>query len=409
MNTARNIGVAIAAAFAITTSSQSSPTRYCSQTAQTLFSACTSQVTADSLVKKAACGNISDDSQREGCLDELRDTRDEGKDECKDQRDWRLEACDILGEDRYDPDLTAVALRRPKTPGAPNPYFPLQVGNRWEYLGGGERNTVEIVNETKLIEGVTCLVGRDLVFEDDELHEATDDWYRQAKDGRLVLRARRARTTNLRGRRPDAAGADQHGGSFKAGRARPSPASSSWRVPTWGMFTGGISPGQRRDVTVILTSTYSYGQNAELDQLVPQALVERFCKANCCGTRNFSLLEPGGLERKYYARGIGVILESSGRRIRSQLVDCSFDARCHNLRSREPMGEAPAGDSTLFPGQGRVPPDGLPPPITTERRVRPWTLPAPRSSSAQSAVHNERRRKRAVGEELAAGPGERGQ
>src|SRR4030095_5706080 len=151
MNTARNIGVVIAAAFAITTSSQSQPNRYCSQTAQTLFSACTAQVTADGLVKKAACGNISDALQRETCLDEMRDARDEGKEECKDQRDWRLEACEILGEDRYDPDLSPSLFDDPKHPANPNPYFPLHVGTPWEDLGGGERNTVEIVNETKII------------------------------------------------------------------------------------------------------------------------------------------------------------------------------------------------------------------------------------------------------------------
>jgi hypothetical protein len=38
-------------------------------------------------------------------------------------------------------------------------------------------NTVDIVNETKRIAGVTCLVFRDLVFEGGLIHEATDDWY----------------------------------------------------------------------------------------------------------------------------------------------------------------------------------------------------------------------------------------
>ena len=334
MNTARNIGVAIAAAFAITTSSQSQPNRYCSQTAQTLFSACTSQVTADSLVKKAACGNISDDSQREGCLDELRDTRDEGKDECKDQRDWRLEACDILGEDRYDPDLTPSLFDDPRHPAHPNPYFPLQVGNRWEYLGGGERNTVEIVNETKLIEGVTCLVGRDLVFEDDELHEATDDWFCQAKDGTVWYFGEESKNYDtFEGDDPMRPELTSIGGSFKAGRAEAKPGIIFLASPHVGdVYLEEFSLANAEDVSVILTTTYSYGQNAELDQLVPRALVERFCKGDCVVTRNFSLLEPGGLERKYYARGIGVILEVEPEDgFVSQLVDCSFDARCHNL------------------------------------------------------------------------------
>jgi hypothetical protein len=53
-------------------------------------------------------------------------------------------------------------------------------------------------------------------------------------------------------------------------------------------------------------------------------------------TKNFSLLEPGVFARKYYARGVGVILEveidpDSGEVVTSQLVDCNFDARCAGL------------------------------------------------------------------------------
>jgi hypothetical protein len=56
------------------------------------------------------------------------------------------------------------------------------------------------------------------------------------------------------------------------------------------------------------------------------------CPGDCVVTRNFSLLEPGVIERKYYARGIGVFLEvkpGSGEVV--QLTGCNFDDRCASL------------------------------------------------------------------------------
>ena len=48
-------------------------------------------------------------------------------------------------------------------------------------------------------------------------------------------------------------------------------------------------------------------------------------------TKNSSLLEPGLFARKYYARGIGTILEVENVGDVVQLVNCNFDRRCANL------------------------------------------------------------------------------
>jgi hypothetical protein len=56
---------------------------------------------------------------------------------------------------------------------------------------------------------------------------------------------------------------------------------------------------------------------------------------DCIVTKNYSLLEPGDVAHKYYAKGIGVILEveftDDQVSATSQLVNCNFDARCQNL------------------------------------------------------------------------------
>jgi len=91
--------------------------------------------------------------------------------------------------------------------------------------------------------------------------------------------------------------------------------------------------GNAEDVTEILSINYSFGGNRELDRFVPRLLAERFCSHNdCIVTRNSSPLEPDQTTRKYYARGIGFIMEinpDTGEVL--QLVNCNFDSRCANL------------------------------------------------------------------------------
>ena len=85
------------------------------------------------------------------------------------------------------------------------------------------------------------------------------------------------------------------------------------------------------DVTEILSTTYSYGHDLVLDEGVPRVLAQRFCAGNCVVTKNYSLLEPGLFARKYYARGVGTILEVENTGEVVRLVNCNFDSRCANL------------------------------------------------------------------------------
>ena len=60
-----------------------------------------------------------------------------------------------------------------------NRYFPLTPGTTYVYEGAGERDTVEVTNKTKKIMGVTTTVVHDVVTVDGEVAEATFDWYAQ--------------------------------------------------------------------------------------------------------------------------------------------------------------------------------------------------------------------------------------
>ena len=121
-------------------------------------------------------------------------------------------------------------------------------------------------------------------------------------------------------------------GSFKAGRDGDKPGIIALASPKVGdVYLEEFSLGNAEDVTEILSTTYSYGHDPVLDEGVPGALAQRFCAGNCAVTKNYSLLEPGLFARKYYARGIGTILEVENTGEVVQLVNCNFDRRCANL------------------------------------------------------------------------------
>jgi hypothetical protein len=307
---------------------------FCSETAFTLYAACNADRTEEAAVQKAVCNNLAGAERRE-CFAARDEWLDEARALCPAQRDGRLSACKKLGEARYDPDFSPSRFDDPKSPSKPNPYFPMQVGNKWEFLGGDERNTVEVVDETKRMpSGVDCLVFRDLVFTNGELTEATDDWFVPAKDGTVWYCGEEV--TNLESfegdmpRRPELVSID---GSFKAGRDGAKAGIIFLGSPAQGdAYLEEFSLANAEDIAEVLTIKYSFGKSADLDRLVPKALAELLCHDDCVVTKNVSLLEPGIVERKYYARGIGVFLETTlDTNEVLQLVSCNVDPRCANL------------------------------------------------------------------------------
>jgi hypothetical protein len=309
--------------------------RFCSATARTLFQACGNGLKDDFFVAKAKCINISNKNERTECLIEAKAAREEGNQTCREQRDGRLAACELLGEGRYEPDFNPARFDDPKQPTNPNPYFPLTVGYTWEYAGGNELNKLEIRNETKLIDGVRCIVFRDQVFKNGQLVENTDDWYVPAKDGNTWYCGEEVKDLeSFEGDDPKLPELVKIDGSFKAGRDRDKPGLIFQASPKKGqVYLEEFSLGNAEDVTEILSATYKFGQDPELDQLVPRPLADLFCSAGLCVvTKNYSLLEPGIFARKYYAPGIGFFLEvKPDTQEAVRLVKCNFDSRCDAL------------------------------------------------------------------------------
>lgn len=308
----------------------------CSATASLLASACALEGGDDHLVARAKCLNVADARERAECQQQARTERGSKRSLCKAQFELRRAACKLLGEAGYDPAWEAgrfdADFRRLSNP---NPYFPLGIGQRWVFLGEGERNTVEVIDATKAIEGVTCIVVRDLVYADGKLKEATDDWYAAARDGSTWYCGEEVKDYEVfRGDRPRRPELVSHDGSFKHGVERDKAGVIMPAQPKVGqVYLEEFSLANAEDISQILSIDYRFGGGGTLDRFVPGELAQRLCgNGDCVVTKNWSLLEPGAYALKYYARGIGFFLEikpDEGTAI--QLVECNFDARCASL------------------------------------------------------------------------------
>lgn len=309
--------------------------KHCSATARALLRACESNAEEGYWMAVANCMNVSDGMLRPQCHAGARASRAKDEQLCEKQLTSRLADCRTLGEVRYDPAFDPAAFDEDfRNLTNPNRYFPLNIGNRREYRGGTETVMVEVLDETKLVAGVRCIVVRDIVTDGGRLIEATDDWFAHAKDGNVWYCGEEVKNFgSFKGddpKRPELVNID---GSFKAGRNSDKPGIIFQGSPKRGeVYREEFSLGNAEDVAEVLSTTYAYGNDRELDRFVPQPLAALLCSGECVVTRNFTPIEPGVIERKYYAPGIGFFLQvnpATGQVV--QLVSCNFDPRCGML------------------------------------------------------------------------------
>lgn len=311
---------------------------FCTATAEAQESSCGLEVRDDYFKARAICINVLDQDPREDCFEEATDDRRAGDRLCREQRVARRQLCAAIGEARYDPDFDPAKFDHDFTNlTSPNPYRPLGIGNHWQYVGGGETIDITVLDKTKRIAGVTCIEVLDRVVVDGQPVEDTLDWYGQRKNGTVDYCGEISRRfETFAGDDPQEAELVSIDGSWKAGRDGDLPGTHFQGTPTVGaVYRQEFSPGNAEDVARVLSTTYHYGSNPDLDTNVPQSLATLLCAAaDCVVTGEFTPIspEPETFERKYYARGIGlffVVHPTTGENI--QLVDCNVDPRCGSL------------------------------------------------------------------------------
>jgi hypothetical protein len=192
-----------------------------------------------------------------------------------------------------------------------NPWWPMRPGSRWIYRetdpeGTKQRVVVTVTTKTKLIaNGITARVVRDVVTEDGEPVEVTDDWYAQDRCGNVWYLGEATKDYE----NGKVVSTD---GSFEAGVDGAQPGVAMPANPRVGLrYRQEYYAGHAEDRAEIVSRT---------DRVeVPFGY---FKPGQVLTTRDLNPLQARILELKFYARGIGPVLAVgvSGGSDREELV-----------------------------------------------------------------------------------------
>jgi hypothetical protein len=174
-----------------------------------------------------------------------------------------------------------------------NPYFPLDPGTTFTYRGESEgtptRDVMTVTSDTKVILGVTTTVVRDQAYENGVLVEDTFDWYAQDKAGNVWYFGE------------DTKELDENGnvisteGSWEAGVNGAEPGIIMEANPKKGdKYQQEFAAGVAEDMAQVIGFEDSF-------------CVQYGCFENVLVTKEWSPLEKGVVENKYYAQSVGFI------------------------------------------------------------------------------------------------------
>ncbi len=306
----------------------------CNKTAYQMYQACRYDVQDDLKTIQASCTNLGDWNERWACLAEAKATSIEESQFCKEQLEARRDACEILGEVRYDPD----PLQNPEIsfvdpdevdPATANPYVSVVAGHTFVLRAGEEQEEIVVVHatdEVREIQGVPCRVVVDIALEQEVDEEdgsigyvpleVTDDWFAQDVSGNVYYCGELSRNYE------DGLLTDLDG-SFEAGRD---------------YAKGGLLVMAYPEIGLAHRQEFALGEAEDIIQYLdiaayPEEENERFpCadSAGCLMTYDFSPLDPEATEFKYYIAGVGFVLaeamedgELSGER---ETLECVGDS-----------------------------------------------------------------------------------
>ena len=197
--------------------------------------------------------------------------------------------------------LIAAALAfGPSSAHVDNPYYPLKPGTVMRYSGVKDgKPTTDVVTatrRTKLIAGVRCRVVLDKLYSRGKLIEDTQDWFAQDRGGTVWYFGEKTRELDRRGHTTSTEGSWEAG--VKGARqgvimpAHPKVGDS---------FAQEHFPGHAEDHFKVLSRRASIS--------VPFGSFRR----KALLTREWTPLEPGVIDHKYYVRGIGEVMETTAR------------------------------------------------------------------------------------------------
>jgi len=201
------------------------------------------------------------------------------------------------------PDFAAATFTNPTQ--IDNPYLPYFPGTTWTYTSdaadGTERIVVEVLDDTRQVMGIMTRVVRDRVFLNDVLIEDTHDWFAQDDAGNVWYMGEEVDNYNY-----DDAGNlidITHEGAWEAGK---DVAGLGTIAKPGHVMKASPMPGEVYHQEYYPAEAEDMGEVLALD--VPVTLRDG-TNYTCLQTRDFTPLEPGVNEYKYYALGVGLVVE----------------------------------------------------------------------------------------------------
>ncbi|HEX6709452.1 MAG TPA: hypothetical protein VF068_03900 [Rubrobacter sp.] len=189
-----------------------------------------------------------------------------------------------------------------------NKYFPLKPGTTFVYRGktqdATEGDVVAVTSDTKNVMGVECVAVKDTVTEDGKMTEKTYDWYAQDKEGNVWY-----------------FGEDSK--EYENGKVKST--GGSWEAGKDGAKPGIIMPASPR-VGHTYRQEYYKGEAEDMARALKldgSATVPYGSFDHVLVTDEWTPLESNVAEHKYYAAGVGNVLEIAvkGPQERLELVD----------------------------------------------------------------------------------------
>ena len=176
-----------------------------------------------------------------------------------------------------------------------NVYFPLTPGRtfRYEDRASGETLVIEVTHRTKTVMGVRTIVVIETVAENGRTVEISENWFAQDRDGNVWYFGEFSRDFE-NGVPVNSAG------SWEAGINGAVPGIIMLAQPAPGdTYFQENAPGVAEDMAAV--------QSVGLTEVTPMG-----AQSNVLKTKEWTPLEPGKTEHKYYAPGIGLIAEEQG-------------------------------------------------------------------------------------------------
>ena len=226
--------------------------------------------------------------------------------------------------------------------GVNNKYFPLIPGRIFHYIktipNGADtiRQTIttEVTSQTKLIQGITCMVVRETVKQDTTTLEDTYSWYAQDLEGTVWKFGKdkktfTAGTVNTQG--SWIAGVD----SARAGIKMHANPGAHLGELYYQEYALGVAEDQGQVHDTVWTATVPYGTFP-----------------NCVRIHDSTALDPTATTHKYYAAGIGLVqVLNIGQTVRTELIGIDTipaSITIQNLAFTPPTIIIPAGSTVTW-------------------------------------------------------------